>query len=330
MPERIIFKKNKDRLQFFDRVRHAGSFGSWTNLARFLGVKRETLRLYRAGHFTLPLQLFDALLHFLSHTFRVYYSTVTFRRPASWGQVKGGKELIKRHPEIFEKGRMLSRKRPLKYSFDTSLPLNREVAEFVGAFIGDGFTARYGQKKHIFMTQFTGDSRYDSSYYPNFIIPFAKRQFHCLPRVRIKENVIRVTFYSKQLFGFLTERLGLPSGLKFDKVLIPEEIYATDSLCIACIRGIFDTDGCVFFDKRPAYRKPCLRIDLHMKNPPLLLQIQTRLREWGIRSFFLGNKHHIQITGPKAVKEFVEKVGFSNERHARKLRGSSSAAVLHN
>jgi hypothetical protein len=51
--------------------------------------------------------------------------------------------------------------------------------------------------------------------------------------------------------------LEFPVGKKFN-LIIPSEILASNSFAIACIRGIFDTDGCVY----SRYKK---RYDLHKR-----------------------------------------------------------------
>jgi len=48
-----------------------------------------------------------------------------------------------------------------KHSFDINLGLSTKLCEFVGAFIGDGFTRQY---HNHYLTQFTGDARYEEEY----------------------------------------------------------------------------------------------------------------------------------------------------------------------
>ena len=56
----------------------------------------------------------------------------------------------------------------LKYDFEFNMPLSEELCEFLGCFIGDGFTNKYNRTGQ---TQFAGDSRFDQQYYKEIIIP---------------------------------------------------------------------------------------------------------------------------------------------------------------
>ncbi|MCR4335549.1 MAG: hypothetical protein NUV57_03370, partial [archaeon] len=83
-----------------------------------------------------------------------------------------------------------------------------------------------------------------------------------------------------------------------------------------------DTDGCVFFDKRKSYKKPYVRIALQMLNPPLIKQVSNKLEEFDIHHGVTKKGTTIQINGFDSVKDFVDKIGFSNERHAKKIHNA--------
>src|SRR5688572_19793280 len=91
------------------------------------------------------------------------------------GRRKGGLATHARHPEIFEKGRLLGAKKlkmgELKYHFDLETPLTMELAELVGAFIGDGFTNKYGR---MCETQFSGHKTLDRTYMTERIVQYIK------------------------------------------------------------------------------------------------------------------------------------------------------------
>jgi len=86
--------------------------------------------------------------------------------------------------------------------------LNPEIAEFVGAFICDGFTGKYlGKKKFIYITQFTGDATLDLDYYKSVLFPIARQNFGFEKEfMKSYENGLRLGFYSKRLYEFWTER----------------------------------------------------------------------------------------------------------------------------
>jgi len=118
------------------------------------------------------------------------------------------------------------------------------------------------------------------------------------------------------------DRLKMKNGKKTFIITIPEEIiYSKDyGLINACIRGIFDTDGCVAFDKRKTYKKPYIRIILHMKSKDLIMQIYRILRRQDIKATITNNYEKIQINGSIECKKFIQKIGFSNPRHLNKIK----------
>ena len=167
-----------------------------------------------------------------------------------------------------------------KYNFDINMKLNEELCEFIGAFIGDGFYNIYQPGKYII--QFTGDYILDYHYYKNTIIPIGSKLFdNTNPKIKKKKdkNALIVNYLSKNLFYMFKYRFNFPQGKKAKKVIIPSEIIniKDKKLIYATIRGIFDTDGGVFLDKRKIYKKPYPRITLKISSTELFKQIKEIL-----------------------------------------------------
>src|SRR3989338_2090915 len=138
-----------------------------------------------------------------------------------------------------------------KNNFKT-IKLNREICELIGAFIGDGYLGIYGRKKNQYVIGISGDKKLDEDYLKNYLKPLIKRNFPFTnPKLRYREdeNTLMLRMYSKELFGLFT-KLGFKPGKKSNIVKIPKEITINEEFMKATIRGIFDTDGCVFLDKR--------------------------------------------------------------------------------
>ncbi|QQR92482.1 MAG: hypothetical protein IPJ89_05030 [Candidatus Iainarchaeum archaeon] len=208
----------------------------------------------------------------------------------------------------------------VKNSFDITQPLTEDLCEFLGAFSGDGFTNVYNGCKYF--VGFSGDTRHDLRYYQDIIMPIAKRLFNIQnPYVRIgRKNAMWVTFYSKLLHQMLINRFQMPTGVKFDKVRVPKEVLeAAPEMKAAFIRGCMDTDGCVFFDKRPTYKTNYMRLDLCMYNPVILDEIKEMLSGLGILSQRLANNKHLQITSKENVRKYLAIIGSSNRRHINKI-----------
>jgi hypothetical protein len=322
MENRIFFGTKGDTISFFNDVKTFGNFSSFKELYPLLKIRHGDFYLFKNGKRSLRESQFNTLFHFLPSKLQEKYTKKIEFRKSNWGQVAGGKTTAKNHPEIFEKGRLTPKNYPnriISPSFDLNQPLSEELCEFLGAFSGDGFTNKYGRHYQI---GFAGDKRYDNGYYHQKIIPITNKFFNihsCYSRTR--ENGIWFNFHSKSLFEMLTRRFQMPAGVKFDKVLIPDEVMQNKRAHkIAFIRGVFDTDGCVFFDKRKIYKEPYMRVDICMYNIPILTQINQILTEVGIESKVLGNGKHLHVTSKENVRKFFEIVGSSNERHIVKIR----------
>ncbi|MDP3728381.1 MAG: LAGLIDADG family homing endonuclease [bacterium] len=211
----------------------------------------------------------------------------------------------------------------VNYSFDPNMALNRELCEFVGAFIGDAFYNSYQPGKYVI--QFTGDANLDNGYYNNTITPITKKLFGMKPYIRKKKNTLRVNFQSKILFYMLKERFQFPQGKKVYFVKIPKEIISGKKEFIyATIRGIFDTDGCVYFDKRSIYKKPYPRITLQIANEGLFLQLKALLSKYFeiYTSKRTNRKFYIEVYGHEQLKKWMLMIGFSNPRHLKKINAS--------
>lgn len=322
MASRVYFDSKVIRDYFFERAKNHSGSRTWVEFYDCCNKRKNLMEYYRFGQLTLPYYFFDNLCNFLPKDLIIFFKSKIKYKDKNWGCAKGGIITYNQHKEIFERGRSIAirniRLRESEHTFDINMPLSEELCEFLGCLIGDGFTNKYNRTGH---TQFAGDSRFDRRYYTEVIIPIACKLFNLKsPYIRTKKNSLWVTFYSKNLFKFLTKRFNIPSGVKFDKVLIPAEILkAEQNLWIACIRGIFDTDGCIFFDKRKIYKEPYIRIELHMHNEKLIEQIYYCLKSLDINVKKLSTKTRLQIIGKKSVCAFLEKVGFSNNRHRNRL-----------
>lgn len=211
------------------------------------------------------------------------------------------------------------------------MELNEEICEFIGAFIGDGYMGNYGKRKNQFVIGFAGDQKLDKDYFKNFMVPLLLRNF---PKInshiyyRKDENTIVLRIYSKKLFKIM-ESFGFLGGLKTSTMRIPEIINRSNNYFIkATLRGIFDTDGSIYFDKRSAYKTHYPRVELHLHNPNLIKEVNLLLRTFDIKVNMNQKYSRIQINGHKNVKDFIDKIGFSNERHLSKIKKIKASAEI--
>lgn len=82
--------------------------------------------------------------------------------------------------------------------------------------------------------------------------------------------------------------------------------------------GIVIGDGNIY-DKRKIYKKPYVRICLHMKNKNLLKQIKKILKNKGIKNNLNSGGFNLSINGVSEVNKFLHIIGFSNKRHIDRI-----------
>ena len=207
--------------------------------------------------------------------------------------------------------------------------LNLEICELIGAFIGDGYLTN---SRYTYTFGISGNKQLDEDYLKNYIKPLIKRNFPFTePRLhyRSDENTLMLRVNSKRFYDFFVS-LGFNKGEKSKTVKIPESMAENEAYMNATIRGIFDTDGCIFFDKRSRYKKPYPRITLQMVSPELIKQLQTYLSK---QFMIYSREYHrhgeyrgcVEIYGSGQLESFLKKIGLSNRRHLSKIQIASVA-----
>lgn len=321
--DRIYFKNSEDCSNFFEESKNGSGLNIWKKLADTIGTTRKVLGNYRTRRLCLPDDKFLVLLNFIEKNKRIYFLDRIEKRNENWGQIKGGKLTYSKHKNLFDLGRKKPKKFKkdlVKYNFDIEMSLSEELCEFIGVVIGDGFTNKY---ENHYQTQITGDSKLDKDYYENTLKPICEKLFNNSPKIIFKDNTIRLNLYSKRLFEILTKRFLIPKGKKCYTVKIPLELINSEEKFLnSTLRGMFNTDGGIGFDKRKTYKKPYIRVNYTSASKELINQVHEILLKYLVKHSVhqRGNTWMIQINGVKNVKLFLSKIGFSNNRHLNKLK----------
>ncbi|OGJ49881.1 hypothetical protein A2335_01015 [Candidatus Peregrinibacteria bacterium RIFOXYB2_FULL_32_7] len=204
--------------------------------------------------------------------------------------------------------------------------LNEALAELIGAFIGDGCMSSYMNNGRIRnVTLFTGNWKNDVPYYQNRIIPIVTKYLNGTKNIyhRKSHNCMNYVLCSKEIFQFFC-KLNLPVGVKGNKIKIPKEVEISEKLTLACVRGIFNTDGSVYrrYSKQyaghsKAYRNYAI-VQFKMKSLKVIKQIKKILEKQGIKINKITkvlNCHVIRITDQNSIKLFFETCGFTHPYH---------------
>ncbi|MBN2014117.1 MAG: hypothetical protein JW778_02960 [Candidatus Altiarchaeota archaeon] len=142
-----------------------------------------------------------------------------------------------------------------------------------------------------------------------------------LLRFRKNERNVDLAYFSKQLYNLLIE-IGMIPSPKRNRAVIPPFIL-NKNLERPFLRGLFDTDGCLVFDKqhRDVHYYP--RIEIKMRPCPMREQLQDILADLNFRyvtSKQANGSLRIQINGKDTFERWINEVGFNNKKHITKYK----------
>lgn len=321
MNKRIYFKSGKVRKLFFEKLLEFNRLDQWKDFIELFFIPRKTLDSYKSGRLTIPENFYKKIIFDFDNEAILFFEKNILFYDSNWGRVKGGQSTYLKHKDIFDKGRKkgikaMHNKPPL---FDINMILNKELSYFIGLFIGDGFTNKYGGQ---YLIQFTGDKRKEKDFYEREISKISTDLFKVYSRIKEHkiENSLRFNIYSKDLFKLITERFKIKAGRKSREVLIPNEILnSSEEILFSCIAGIYDAEGCFYFDKRKTYKKFYPAIALHMNNPGLIKQISDIFNKNNIKHSFTSSYSTLYIYGKNNVKIFLSRIKLLNPKYKENI-----------
>ena len=191
---------------------------------------------------------------------------------------------------------------------------SERMSELVGAILGDGNI----YDKRPSYVELCGNPVADAHYFTHVLIPIVSRETGKNPKLFVRDLGLRFRINSKSFVEWLKIK-GIPAGEAKGMAKAPEFIVSNRKLMIACVRGVHDTDGSVYFDRRQAYAMPYPRIELHMKNIDLVKQISGFFDDVGIVHSYVRTKNSIETAGVDALGKFLARVGFSNAHHVNRI-----------
>ena len=205
--------------------------------------------------------------------------------------------------------------------------INEDLAEETGWHIGDGSMNYYnskGYKRGLY--QLRGHIEDDKEHYIKRILPIFKKLYGIKINAREMPStrVFGFQIWSTNLIEF-KETLGLKTGPKTE-VAIPSKFMINSQLKNAVLRGIFDTDGCLYLEKKNNKLYPRLQISTISIN--LANQLKEILEGENINAkvnkshrTLKGNRKPSYVTvvrGPTMLEEFMKKIKPQNPKHIKK------------
>jgi len=189
------------------------------------------------------------------------------------------------------------------------------MVELIGATLGDGNI--YDKRPNY--VEYTGNPITDEHYFNHVLLPIVNDETGKYPKLFVRDRGLRFRIYSKEFVDWL-KKMGIPAGEAKGVARAPEFIASNRKLMTRCVRGVYDTDGSVYFDKRPIYRAPYPRTELHMKNVGLVGQVSEFFKNIHITHSYVRSKNSIETSGVDALVNFLKRVGFSNIHHINRIR----------
>lgn len=186
-----------------------------------------------------------------------------------------------------------------------------ELAEFFGIMLGDGGINNEWQ------ANITLNAVKDVEY-AHFVADLGARLFGITPAVRKRKDrqALVVSFSSKSLVEYLVDN-GLPRGNKIKGgISIPTWINARKSFRRSCVRGLVDTDGCLYIHNHIVNGKKYRNIGLNFSSysPEFVLEVARVFEEFGILPHISGWGQNLFVYSVVSVEKYLEVFGSSNER----------------
>jgi len=199
-------------------------------------------------------------------------------------------------------------------------PISEKLAEETGIHIGDGsMSYQNGGYRIVYACNLFEDASYIV-----FVRSLLKELYNIDSKIKEirKDTLAYIRIFSKAICTFKNKFLGLPFGKKSEIVDIPPIFQSDVGLAKACIRGIFDTDGGVVFQRQGKYCYPA--VILVNKSKALiqtLMKSLTELKFTPYVEFDPATKcSKIWIKGDHQFERWFKIIGSRNERNLKKYR----------
>lgn len=176
---RLDFERGMQRA-FIENVKRKTE-KNWREIAEEIGISEHTLRHeWRKEKCTIPLSYAKKLSAKAKIDFKNVMDGVKNVLPKNWGQRLGASKIKE------------------KTTKEINIPAkeNLKLAEFIGAFLGDGYLFEFG-------VEFTGEAKLEKNYLNHYLRNIISSLFEIGSTTRIQQNVLRLRCYSKKLSKWL-------------------------------------------------------------------------------------------------------------------------------
>ncbi len=192
---------------------------------------------------------------------------------------------------------------------------SKMLAEFFGIMLGDGGMSRY--QVHITL------HNKDDLLYSKFVRKMMQELFGIKPAITKRPNFsVNVLIASRVGMVQYLHSLGLVIGNKIkQEVDIPAWIKENKEFQIACMRGLVDTDGCIFQNNYKVNGKwyHYKKLAFTSASLPLRNSVFSMLKDFGF-SPSITQSRDVRLNSKTDMKHYFELIGSHNQKHLEKWR----------
>ena len=162
----------------------------------------------------------------------------------------------------------------------------------------------------------------DDKKYSHFVIKLIKKLFSVTASVYYgkKDLVIDLVVSRRELVKFSVEKLKLKQGDKIkQQVDIPDWIKRNKTYSIACVRGLIDTDGCVFTHRYKVNGKfyNYKKLSFTSYSAPLRQSVFNILQNIGLKPR-LAQRKDVRLDSVEDMRRYFKIFNSHNPKHLKK------------
>jgi len=195
--------------------------------------------------------------------------------------------------------------------------ITEDLAEEIGMHLGDGFLSslRYDYR-------LKGNPLDEKDYYNKYIKPLFKRLYNLDINLKNYSQSYGFELTSKALWEFKSKVLGIKTGEK-NTITLPEVLKVNNpKILCAFIRGLFDTDGCLYFRSNYGYKGYYPTITLGLASKQLVKEVGEILIMLGFKPgiYFYKEYATVRLNGIKSFKRYQELIGWSSQKNLNRVQ----------
>ncbi len=198
--------------------------------------------------------------------------------------------------------------------------MDEKGAELIGMHVGDG--TLYLANKTTLVWEMRG-SIYEKEYYE-----YVSKLIEELLQIKLKPkyrgpNSYGIQTTNKTITGFFIKN-GFNPGRKVYTVRIPDYIKNRKDVNVkhGFVRGLFDTDGCIRFDKNRTAHHYYPKIEFSFASENLVRDLVDLLNELGFKNHYWRDRTHLHlcIAGFYSLDKWIREISPANSKHLNRIR----------